>query len=729
MKLEISTGLSIFLLASLLFCSFSSFAQDYYIHPTVGSNTNSGLAPDDAFATIEFAARHLSPGDNLYFRSGIYTDSLYLNSDRFSNGSSTQPITLKAFPNEQPVFSNGVTLSFMDLKWWVVDGLIFQNATRMGLGQRDGNLPSSVNQCVGTVEHITIKDVRFQHSSDQPGITITCGRHIRIENNIFDNLRSRIAGRDTHGIQFGYYADDVVISGNHFSDIGADGIQFQDNLEGAQFTNIAIDNNEFEIIRPYQYRDVNGDAISPELQPFDNVGENAIDIKQGPGPIVISNNSVHGFRPTTEGQDASGDYGTGITIHNSAQNITLSKNSFYDNVTHLNVVGNTIEERPERDVLIDNNIFEETVDPADYPGYNSVALAVGNVSNVRVLNNTIHNSSSNNRILFLTDNTENMELKNNVFYNGQIKAADNIYQNGAIVIQGHINLSADYNAWGNIDEEVYPMPGMSALLGSNDVVSDYLQVDWTTHTPLETSPLVDAGTNTGITEDFYGATISGAYRDIGAVENQHTSEPIGASPDTEPPTISISEPIGGTVSGTVQINVDATDNTGVSSVRLIIDGHTVGSDISAPYSFTWDTTAYIDGETKLVARAYDAAGNQNQYVVYVTVSNLITIQDTTPPIISAPPNKSQEATGQFTSVNLGTASAMDDVDGSVAVTPNSTGPFSVGAHLVTWSATDTAGNTATATQTITIIDTTHPTVCTCRRHGGVDRRHDRSTTG
>ena len=44
---SISTGL--FLTIQLLL-SASSFAADYYVHANVGSNeTNSGLAPDDAF--------------------------------------------------------------------------------------------------------------------------------------------------------------------------------------------------------------------------------------------------------------------------------------------------------------------------------------------------------------------------------------------------------------------------------------------------------------------------------------------------------------------------------------------------------------------------------------------------------------------------------------------------------------------------------------------------------
>ena len=44
---SISTGL---ILAIQLLLSSSSFATDYYVHANVGSNeTNSGLAPDDAF--------------------------------------------------------------------------------------------------------------------------------------------------------------------------------------------------------------------------------------------------------------------------------------------------------------------------------------------------------------------------------------------------------------------------------------------------------------------------------------------------------------------------------------------------------------------------------------------------------------------------------------------------------------------------------------------------------
>jgi hypothetical protein len=45
---------------------------------------------------------------------------------------------------------------------------------------------------------------------------------------------------------------------------------------------------------------------------------------------------------------------------------------------------------------------------------------------------------------------------------------------------------------------------------------------WSTWTPLEGSPLIDAGTTTGITVDINNAPISGLGTDIGAGEYQYS---------------------------------------------------------------------------------------------------------------------------------------------------------------------------------------------------------------
>ena len=100
--------------------------------------------------------------------------------------------------------------------------------------------------------------------------------------------------------------------------------------------------------------------------------------------------------------------------------------------------------------------------------------------------------------------------------------------------------------------------------------------------------------------------------------------------DTAPPTVSIAEPIdGATVSGAIEITVDADDDVGVTSVGLSVDGVSQGSDATAPYAFVVDTRVLDNGHHVLAATATDAAGNvDTSAAVNVTVDN---VADLTPP--------------------------------------------------------------------------------------------------
>ena len=176
--------------------------------------------------------------------------------------------------------------------------------------------------------------------------------------------------------------------------------------------------------------------------------------------------------------------------------------------------------------------------------------------------------------------------------------------------------------------------------------------------------------------------------------------------DNEPPTVAFTNPQDGAdVSGLAMVNATAADNVGVSKVELFDDQGLVGTDLSAPYNFSWDSARSGEGlNTTLSLVAHDSQGN------FGTQSISVHVNDTTPPVISVPGNKTVEATGPLTGVSLGSASATDNVDGTVSVTPDNTGPFAVGSNVITWTARDSANNTATATQMITVRDTTPPTV-------------------
>ena len=97
----------------------------------------------------------------------------------------------------------------------------------------------------------------------------------------------------------------------------------------------------------------------------------------------------------------------------------------------------------------------------------------------------------------------------------------------------------------------------------------------------------------------------------------------GGGGDTTPPTTSITSPANGaTVSGTVTVSANASDNVGVSRVELYVDGALAGTDTSSPYQIAWNTTATSNGPHTLQTRAYDAAGNNGSSVsVGVTVNN------------------------------------------------------------------------------------------------------------
>jgi len=114
------------------------------------------------------------------------------------------------------------------------------------------------------------------------------------------------------------------------------------------------------------------------------------------------------------------------------------------------------------------------------------------------------------------------------------------------------------------------------------------------------------------------------------------------------------------------------------------------------------TGPFTVGTHTITWSATDSAG------ATTTATQTVTVRDTTGPTVTPPADKTVEATALLTPVTLGTATAVDLVDGAVTATPDQSGPFARGVHTITWSATDAQGNTRTATQTVTVTDTTPP---------------------
>ncbi|PTY07810.1 hypothetical protein DB347_06185 [Opitutaceae bacterium EW11] len=126
----------------------------------------------------------------------------------------------------------------------------------------------------------------------------------------------------------------------------------------------------------------------------------------------------------------------------------------------------------------------------------------------------------------------------------------------------------------------------------------------------------------------------------------------------------------------------------------------------------------VDSATGLISGTPEAVGT---FAVAISAGNAngsaagtltLTVNDITAPVLSLPADLTVEATGPDGAVATYTATALDDVDGQVPVTlsPASGSQFPLGATTVNATAVDAAGNQSGGSFTVTVVDTTAPTI-------------------
>jgi len=143
-----------------------------------------------------------------------------------------------------------------------------------------------------------------------------------------------------------------------------------------------------------------------------------------------------------------------------------------------------------------------------------------------------------------------------------------------------------------------------------------------------------------------------------------------------------------------------TNNTGIATA---IDGC---SKATVTYS---DSVSNSCGGTKVISRlwtATDDCGNSTNKV------QLITLVDTHPPTITAPPNLVLDCPANLSTNNTGVPITTDGCSSISLSYSDSVSNYCGGTKVVTrtWTATDACGNAATTSQTITVRDITPPTL-------------------
>lgn len=266
-----------------------------------------------------------------------------------------------------------------------------------------------------------------------------------------------------------------------------------------------------------------------------------------------------------------------------------------------------------------------------------------------------------------------------------------------------------YQGWNGTSFASPVAAGVAALMMAANPALDGAKIEQALF-----STAVDLGT--AGRDSYFGYGRVNAAAAVNAVK---VAAPVA---DTQAPTSAITSPAASSsVSGIVTVNVAASDNVGVDHVELKANGTVIGTDISSPFGFSWNTANAANGMATLVATAYDAAGNTTASApVSVNVANVTPppAQDTTPPVVKIDNPAAGTVSGQVSvavsaSDNSGAAGISESlyIDNKLVATGKGgalaynwrTRQYTRGAHTVTAVAKDAAGNSATTSVTVNVV--------------------------
>lgn len=193
--------------------------------------------------------------------------------------------------------------------------------------------------------------------------------------------------------------------------------------------------------------------------------------------------------------------------------------------------------------------------------------------------------------------------------------------------------------------------------------------------------------------------------------------------DTQPPQVAIANPAAGSlIRESVDIEVNASDVSGVRQVQILRDTTVLATDTTAPYAYAWNTDSVSDGNYVLKAIATDEAGRVAEHSITVTVSHGAPVPDVEGPQLgNVKANGIALADGMTFTGNSTLAFTASDrsaisriellLDGVVVATATGTSQYTAlldlanvanGVHALALRAFDSLANQNTVTYSITV---------------------------
>jgi hypothetical protein len=300
------------------------------------------------------------------------------------------------------------------------------------------------------------------------------------------------------------------------------------------------------------------------------------------------------------------------------EDVTFTHNILRHASAAINILG-TDDLHPSQQtkrILVANNLFDD-INASTWGGNGRLLQVLDGTANVTINHNTAFHTGE--IIAAAGPANSGFTYRNNLTPNNQYGiAGDNHYGDPAGTLATYFPgavVRRNVIQGGNASR--YPADNFFPATMSDVGFVDLAGGDYRLRT---TSAYKNAGTDgrdVGADIDSIAAATAGAEGGMG------TTPPPPS--DTTAPSVAITSPANGaTVSSAITVTANATDDTGVISVKFYVDGVLIGSeDTSAPYSTSWSTAAVTDGSHVLTAIARDAAGNTaTSSAVTVTVSNV-----------------------------------------------------------------------------------------------------------
>ncbi len=306
----------------------------------------------------------------------------------------------------------------------------------------------------------------------------------------------------------------------------------------------------------------------------------------------------------------------------------------------------------------------------------------------------------NEGIVNLTDISGNSITNNGTFNGPRIRLGNN---------GDTFNNNGTYN-----DAQIWTNTSAANVNTINNSATGIINID-----PTASSSLLQASSavfnNDGIVTNPGSISNQGTFNNNGTLDNtggdfnnqgifnsecgsQILGTPISGNAPILAPGCDILPPV---ITVPADISIEATSSSGtVVSYTANANDDTDGP--ITPTCIPVSGSSFSLGTTAVICTATDQAGNAASAAFGVNVV------DTTPPTLTVPADVTQEANAPLSTIVIGNATATDIF--AVTITNNAPAAFPLGPTVVTWTATDASGNSASATQLVTVQDTTPPII-------------------